>query len=125
MYPYPDDLALLNQPSPEATPESTFDEPIQDQLPIEGMEEPVQEIAEPEPDVRAEDKIEDEDLKADLNAICVDLDNADRSLRDWRNRLYKKLAMYWDGDQILYYDDQLQSWAPVAQGGYLIHNNED
>jgi hypothetical protein len=124
-YPYPDDLALLNQeeapaPSPldMVAPEENFNLTAEEAVP-----EP--EVTEPAPDVRAEDKIEDEDLKADISAICVDLDNADRSLRDWRNRLYKKLAMYWDGDQILYYDDQLQAWAPVSQGGYLIHNNED
>jgi len=120
-FPYPDELELLNQPAPEATPEQ-IDLP-EDEFQL--TPEEAEPEAEPEQEIRAEDKIEDEELKADLSAICLDIDNADRSLRDWRNRMYKKLAMYWDGDQILYYDDQLQSWAPVAQGGYLIHNNED
>jgi hypothetical protein len=105
-FPYPEDLATLNQEEPNPMDMVAPEEPLLEEAPVEAP------APEEEEDIRAEDKIEDDDLKADINAICNDLDNADQSLRNWR-RLYK-LAMLLDGDQILYYDDQLQSWAPAS-----------
>lgn len=116
MFPHPEDLAILNSPAEPVAPVDSM--PI-DAMPTDTEAEPVSEYT------AAEDKIEDEDLKKDIEAVCIEVDQADRGLRDFRNRLYKKLAMYWDGEQILYYDEQLAQYAPVSQAGYLINSEED
>ena len=56
------------------------------------------------------DNLPDEEIKQLLKKVVADFDKEDRAVRDRQIRLWRKLKLYWDGFQRVWYSEVAHDW---------------